>query len=104
MDAYCGNVAFWKSEVSHSLKRYSMVHAFKDSLEIGVSHVDVFVDIFAFSYIMMCVDRVSYIFLCRLNPHAVSLGILCASAHGEPMFVRMEVYSLSVPFMRAIGL
>jgi hypothetical protein len=34
----------------------------------------------------------------------VSINIPCASAHGEPMFVRMEVHSLSMPFMRAIGL
>ena len=46
----------------------------------------------------------SYIFLCRLNPYVVSLNIHCASAHGEPMFVRIEVHSLSMPFMRAFRL
>ena len=51
----------------------------------------------------MCVDMLSYIFLCRLNPSVVSLNIPCASAHGEPMLVRIEVHSLSMPFMRAIG-
>ena len=62
-----------------------------------------FFDILASLYIIMCVDRLSYIFLCRLNPSDVSLNIPCASAHGELMFVRVEVYSLSMPFMRAIG-
>jgi len=51
----------------------------------------------------MCVDMLSYIFLCRLNPSVVSLNIPCASVHGEPMLVRIEVHCLSMPFMRAIG-
>ena len=62
-----------------------------------------FNDILASSYIIMCVDKLSYIFLFRLNPSAVSLHIPCASVHGEPMFDRMEVHSLSMTFMSAIG-
>jgi hypothetical protein len=38
------------------------------------------------------------------NPSAVSLSIPCASAHGEPMFVSIEVHSFSIPFMSAMGL
>ncbi len=63
-----------------------------------------FFDILASSYIMMCVERLSYIFLCRLNPSVVSLRMPCASAHGEPMFVMMDVHSLSMPFISAIDL
>ena len=63
-----------------------------------------FFDILASLYIMICVDRLSYICLCRLNPSDVSLGMPCASAQGEPMFIRMEVYSLRMPFISAIGL
>ena len=70
-----------------------MVDAAKGSSEIGVGRAYVFFDILASSYIMMYVDKLSYIFLCRLNPFAVSLNIPCASVHGEPMFVRMEVHS-----------
>jgi hypothetical protein len=51
-----------------------------------------------------CVERLSYIFLCLLKTSAVSLKMPCASAQGEPMFVRMEIHSLSMPFISAIGL
>ena len=60
--------------------------------------------ILASSYIMICVERLSYIILCRLKPSAVSLRVTCVSAQGEPMFVRIEVQSLSMPFISAIGL
>ncbi len=63
----------------------------------------VFVDILASSYIIMCVERLSYIFICRLKPSAVSLRMPCASAQGEPIFIRMEVQSLSMPFISASG-
>ena len=36
------DVALSESEVSHTMKAYSMVHASKGSFEVGVSHVDVF--------------------------------------------------------------
>jgi len=61
-----------------------------------------FLDSLASSYIMMCVDRLSYIFLWRLNPSVVSLSISYASAHGEPMFGSMEVHSIL--FMTAMDL
>ena len=80
-----------------------MVHAPEGSFEIEVGRVYVFFDILASSYTMMCVDKLSYISFCRLNLFAASLNIPCASAHGEPMFARMEVHSLSMPFMSAIG-
>jgi len=60
--------------------------------------------ILASSYIIMYVERPSYIFPCRLNPSIVSLNIHCAFAHGEAMFVRIDVHSLSMPFKRAIGI
>ena len=81
-----------------------MVHTTEGAFEIGVSRVYVFFDILASSYIMMCVERLSYTFLCRLKPSDVSLRTPCASAQGEPMFVRMEVHSLSMPFISAMGL
>ena len=56
------------------------------------------------SYVMMCVDMLSYRFLCRINPLAVPLSIPCDSAHGEPIFLRMKVKSLRMPFMRVVGL
>ena len=80
-----------------------MVHSTEGAFEIGVCRVYVFFDILASSYIMMCVERLSYIFLCLLKPSAVSLRMPCASAQGEPMFVRIEVQSLSMPFISAIG-
>ena len=80
-----------------------MVHTPEGAFEVGVCRVYVFVDILASSYIIICAERLSYIFLCHLNPFAVSLRMTCASAHGEPMFVRMEVHSLSMPIISAIG-
>ena len=81
-----------------------MVHTIEGAFEVGVCRVYVFFDILASSYIMIYVERLSYIFLCRLNPSTVSLRMPRASAHGEPMFVRTEVHSLSMPFISAIGL
>ncbi len=100
----CVNVALRESEVSHSFEEYYVVHTTEGAFEIRVSRVCVFFDILASSYTMMCVERLSYIFLCRLKPSAVSLRMPCASTQGEPMFVRMEVHSLSMPFISAIGL
>ncbi len=81
-----------------------MVHTTEGAFEVGLCPVYVFFDTLASSYIMICVERLSYIFLCRLNPSAVSLRMPCASAHGEPMFVRIEAHILSMPFISAIGL
>ena len=80
-----------------------MVHTSEGAFEIGAGRVYVCFDILASSYIVMCVERLSYILICRLNPSAVSLRIPCASVQGEPMFVRIEVHSLSMPFIIAIG-
>ncbi len=63
-----------------------------------------FLDNLASSYAMMCVETLSYIFIWRRNPSAVSLRMPCASAHGDPMFVSIEVHSFSIPFMSAMGL
>ena len=63
-----------------------------------------FLESLASSYIIICVDELSYIFLWRLNPSAVSPIIPCASAHRKSIFMSMEVHSLSIPFMSAIGL
>ena len=60
-------------------------------------------DILASSYIMMCVNRLSYIFLCRLNLFDLSLIIPCASVHVEPMFDRIEVHNLIMPLINAIS-
>jgi len=81
-----------------------VIHTPEGAFEIGVGHVYVFLDILASSYIMMCVERLSYIFLCLLNPSVVALRIPCGSGHVQPMFVRIEVRSLSMPFISAIGL
>ena len=53
---------------------------------------------------MIWVDRLSYPFMWRLNPSAAWLSIPCESAHVGPMFMRMEVESLRMPFTRVIGL
>ena len=80
-----------------------MVHAPEGSFEIGVGRVYVFFYLLASSYIMMCVETLSYIFLCRLKLFVVSLRMPCASAQGEPMFARNEVHSSSMAFISAIG-
>ena len=80
-----------------------MVHASEGAFELGVGRVYVFFDILTSSYIMMCVERLSYIFPYRLKPSDVSLRMSYASAQGEPMFVRIEVQSSSIPFISAIG-
>ncbi len=61
-------------------------------------------EIVASSYIMMCVERLSYIFLWERNPSDVSLKMPSASAVWVPMLVRMDVHSLSMQFMNAMGL
>ena len=61
-------------------------------------------EILASSYIMMCVERLSYMFLWERNPSAVSLKMPLDSAVWVPMLVRMDVHSLSIKFVRAMGL
>ena len=82
----CVDVAFRESQVSHGFEEYSVIHAPEGAFEIGVGRVYVFFFFLVSTYIMICVERLSYIFLCRLNLAAVSLRISCASAQGEPIF------------------
>ena len=61
-------------------------------------------EILASSYIMACVERLSYIFLWERNPSAASLKTPSDSVVWVPMQVRMDVQSLSIQFIRAMGL
>ena len=79
----CVDISLWESEVSHCLKEYYMDHASKASLEVGVSRVDAFFDIFASSYVVMCVDKLSCIFLCRMDPFMCRLIFLVLPATGS---------------------
>ena len=81
-----------------------MVHSSESAFEIRVGCVyDAFGN-FASSYIMICVERLSYIFLRDRNPSAVSLKMPLDSVVWVPMLVRMDVHSLSMQFIRAMGL
>ncbi len=60
--------------------------------------------IFASSYIMMCVERLPYMFMCDRIPSAVSLKIPPDFALRVPMLVRMDVHSLSIQFINAMGM
>ena len=60
-------------------------------------------EICASSYIMMCVERLSYMFLWERNPSAESLKTPSDSAVWDPMLVRIDVHSLSMQFIRATG-
>jgi hypothetical protein len=53
---------------------------------------------------MICVERLSYIFLWERNPSAVSLKTPSDSDVWVPMLVRMDVQSLRMQFFRAMGL
>ena len=59
---------------------------------------------FASSYIMMCIERLSYMFLVEQNPFAVSLKTPSDFAVCVPMLVRMDAHSLSMQFIRAMGM
>ena len=59
---------------------------------------------FASSYIMLCVEKLSYMFLWERNPSAVSLKMPSDSTVLVPMLVMMDVHSLSTQFIRAMGL
>ena len=62
-------------------------------------------EIFASSYIMIFVERLSYMFLWERSPSAVSLKMPSDSAIWVPMLVRMDVIqNLSMQFIRAMGL
>ncbi len=59
--------------------------------------------IFASSYMVMCVDMLSYMFLCDLKPSTISLNIPPDSVVWVPMMVRIDVQSLRMQFIRAMG-
>ncbi len=61
-------------------------------------------EIFASSYIMICVERLSYMFVWGRNPSAASLKMPSDSIVWVPMLVRMDIHSLSMQFIRFMGL
>ena len=61
-------------------------------------------DFFASSYIMMWVERLSHMFSWERNPSAVSLKMPSTSTVRVPMLVRIDVHSLSMQFISAMGL
>ena len=62
------------------------------------------IEMFASSYIMICVERLSYMFLWGQNSSAVSLKTPPDSGVWVPMLVRMDVHSMSMQFIKAMGL
>ena len=62
-----------------------------------------FFDSFASSYMVMCVDMLSYMFLCDLKPSTVSLNIPPVSVVCVPMTVRIYVRSLRMQFISSMG-
>jgi len=81
-----------------------VVYPSECTFEVRVGCVCVFFEIFASSYIMMCVERLSYMFQWDRNPSAASLKTPPDCAVWVNMLVRMDVYSLSMQFIRAMGL
>jgi len=60
-------------------------------------------DSFESSYIVMCVERLSYMFQWGRNPSAVLLKTPSDSVVCVPIVVRIDIYILSMQFMRAMG-
>jgi hypothetical protein len=60
-------------------------------------------EILAASYVIMCVERLSYIFLWERNPPAVPLKTPSDSTVWVLMLVRMDVHSLRMQFISAMG-
>ncbi len=56
------------------------------------------------SYIVICVDRLSYMLRRGRNPSAVSLKTPSDSAVSVPRIIRMDVHIFSMQFVRAMGL
>jgi len=56
-------VGVLESVLFHKLEEYPVVHPSKCTLEVRVGCVCFFVEILASSYIMMCVERLSYMFI-----------------------------------------
>ena len=52
---------------------------------------------------MMCVDMLSYMSLWDLKPSAVSINIPPDSAIWVPMMVRIDVQSLKMQIIKAMG-
>ena len=63
-------------------------------------------EIFAssYGYIRICVERLSCIFVWERNPSTVSLKMPSDSAGWVSMLAKMDVHSLSMQFIRAMGL
>ncbi len=61
-------------------------------------------EIFESLYIIMCVERLLYMFLCERNPSAVSPKMPSDSVVWVPMLVRMDVHNLRIQFIRDMGL
>ena len=61
-------------------------------------------EMFASSYIMMCVERLSYMLMWERSPSAVSFKMPSDSVVWVPMPVKMDVHSLSMQFIRDMGL
>ena len=81
-----------ESVLLHKLEEYPVVHPSECTLEVRVGRVYVFFfEISASSYIMICVERLSNMFLCVRNPYAVSLKTPSDFVFRVPMFVRMDV-------------
>jgi len=60
-------------------------------------------DSFASSNIVICVERLSYIFLWDQNPSVVSLKFPSDFAVWFPIVMRIDVHILSMQFVRAMG-
>ena len=81
-----------------------MIHAPEGAFETVVGRVYIFFGhLGVLVHHDVCGKAVVYLSM-SLNPSAVSLRISCASAQGEHMFVRIEVLSLCMPCISAIGL
>ncbi len=73
MFARC-NVRVLESILFHELEEYSVVHYSAEGTLKSEYVVYIFrFEMFAYSHIMMCVERPSYMFMWERNPYAVSL-------------------------------
>ena len=98
------HVRVLESMVFHELKEYLVVHSSEGTLEIQVDCVYVSFEMLASSYIMMCVERLSHVFMWEWNPSTVSLKTPLDSVVWVSILVRTDVHSLSMQFIRTIGL
>ena len=98
------DVGVLESILFHELEEYSVVNSSEGTLEDRVGCAYILLEIFASSYIMLCVERLSYMFMWERNPSAVSLNMHSDSAVWVPMLVRMDVHNSRMQFIRAMGL